>query len=185
MNDELPRPPRSPRPKHPPLRSKHPLDLERHSRKCQICRHPSRELIEECFINWHPNWKLIEVFNLDADSFLRHAHAFDLYAKRKQNLRSSLEHIIERGVETQITGDTFLRALKAYVCLTDDNQWVEPATHVVFSRPLPGAPATQINQVRAALAEANPPFETPTPDLIEENEISNNAFQELETEATN
>jgi hypothetical protein len=167
--------------KNPPLRSKDPVDLDRHRRKCQICNHPSRELIEESFINWHPNYRVIQIYGLDVDSFYRHAHAFGLYTKRSQNVRSALENIIERGVETPISGDTMIRAVRAYSCLTEGNPWVEPVTHLIVSKGAEDVPPPLKRAARAALAEA-PIDVTPEPSPTER--ISNNAFPELENDLT-
>jgi hypothetical protein len=183
MNDDIPRPRKSRR-KEPSVHSKDPIDLARHRRKCQICNHPCRELIEECFIHWHPNWRVIEKLKLDTYSFYRHVVAFDLYAKRKQNLRSSIEHILERGVEVPLTGDTILRAVKAYTCLTDDNQWIEPASRVIFSKSQPEAPPSQKTIERAALAEVIPAIDDETDRISEQEANSNNGLLQLETEPT-
>jgi hypothetical protein len=185
MNDESPRR-RASRSKHPPLHSKDPVDLDRHRRKCQICNHPNRELIEEAFIRWYPNRWTMRVYNLEPEPFYRHAQAMDLYTKRRNNVRASLEHVIERGVETEVNGDTFLRAIRAYVCLTDDNQWVEPTSHVVFSKALLGESTAQAATPRPPLQEPAPQLED-APSILEqplEESNSNTAVAGLEIDAT-
>ncbi len=107
--------------------------LKRHSRKCQVCHHPDRDAIEGAFVMWRRPKGIAQVYQLTGDSLYRHAVAFDLYTRRRNNLRSVLDNIMERGVETEITGETILGAVKAYTCLDDSNKWIEPTTNVLFS----------------------------------------------------
>jgi hypothetical protein len=100
--------------------------IERHSRKCQVCSHPNREAIEKAFVHWRRPTLISQLNNLSGDSLYRHARAFNLFARRRSNVRSLLENIMERGIETEITGDTMLRAVRSYVSLSDDNRWTEP-----------------------------------------------------------
>jgi|SRR5690348_4940365 len=107
--------------------------LKRHSRKCQVCHHPDRDAIEGAFVMWRRPRGIAQVYRLTGDSLYRHAVAFDLYARRRNNLRAVLDNIMERGIETEITGETILGAVKAYTCLDDNNRWIEPTSSVVFS----------------------------------------------------
>ena len=118
-------------PKQNPPENK--ADPQRHSRKCQVCSHPEREAIEWAFINWRSPNRIASAYKLSGDSLYRHANALNLYDKRRSSLRSVLDNILERGVETAITGDTILRAVRAHTCLTDQNTWIEPASQVLFS----------------------------------------------------
>ena len=107
--------------------------LKRHSRKCQVCHHPERDAIEGAFVMWRRPKGIAEVYRLRGDSLYRHAVALDLFSRRRNNFRSVLENIMERGVETEITGETILGAVKAYACLDDSNRWIEPTSNVIFS----------------------------------------------------
>ena len=107
-------------------------DVERHSRKCQVCSHPNREAIEKAFIHWRRPTLISQINNLSGDSLYRHARALNLFARRRANVRSLLENIMERGIETEVTGDIMLRAIRSYVCLSDDNRWIDPASNVAF-----------------------------------------------------
>ncbi|HKV47858.1 MAG TPA: hypothetical protein VJN69_07175 [Candidatus Acidoferrales bacterium] len=107
--------------------------LKRHSRKCQVCHHPDRDAIEGAFVMWRRPRGIAQVYRLTGDSLYRHAVAFDLYTRRRNNLRSVLDNIMERGIETEITGETILGAVKAYTCLDDNNRWIEPTSNVLFS----------------------------------------------------
>jgi hypothetical protein len=121
--------------------------LKRHSRKCQVCHHPDRDAIEGAFVMWRRPRGIAQVYRLTGDSLYRHAVAFDLYSQRRNNLRSVLDNIMERGIETEITGETVLGAVKAYTCLDENNRWIEPTSNVVFSaaRSAPAPPPQSAN----------------------------------------
>lgn len=106
---------------------------ERHERKCLVCQHPERETIEDMFVHWHQPLRMAHDYDLPLRSLYRHAHATGLLAARRRNLRCVLEHILEDATRVDVTGDAIVRAVRAYTCLTDDNKWVEPATHVIVS----------------------------------------------------
>jgi len=106
---------------------------ERHERKCLVCQHPERETIEDMFVHWHQPFRMAHDYGLPLRSLYRHAHATGLLAARRRNLRCVLEHILEDATRVDVTGDAIVRAVRAYTCLTDDNKWVEPATHVIVS----------------------------------------------------
>jgi hypothetical protein len=109
-----------------------PASLERHSRKCQICRHPDREEIEQDYRDWIKASKIARRYNVDDSALHRHLRAVGLVSKRHENLRFVLDRILERGAEKPISGNTIIRAVKAYTCLTDDNKWVEPERKVIY-----------------------------------------------------
>ncbi|MGB6484436.1 MAG: hypothetical protein WBE86_13200 [Candidatus Acidiferrales bacterium] len=111
-----------------------PSSLERHSRKCSVCKHPDRELIEEMFLHWHSPSTIYKRFLLrDRSSIYDHAHATGLYLRRRRNLRCALEFVIERAEEAPISSHGIVRAIKAYASITDAGEWVEPPSRVVFS----------------------------------------------------
>ena len=103
---------------------------------------------------WRRPRGIAEVYRLTGDSLYRHAVAFDLYSQRRNNLRSVLDNIMERGIETEITGETILGAVKAYTSLDDSNRWIEPATNVIFSTK-PAEARAQLSSIPiAALPDA-------------------------------
>jgi hypothetical protein len=114
--------------------------LERHERKCLVCHHPEREAIEEMFVHWHNPFRMACDYDLPLRSIYRHVHATGLVAARRRNLRCVLEHLLEGATRVRATGDTIVRAVRAYTCLTDNNTWVEPATHVIVSPGSAGSP---------------------------------------------
>lgn len=129
--------------------------LERHSRKCQVCRHPDREAIDEQFVHWVRPSAITRMYGLEWKSLYRHARAVNLVQQRSRNMRSILENVLEKGPEAPVTADAILRTVRAYcACLTDDNRWVDPPTPVVFTtqHQLP-QPAPQ-----QPLAIASPPI---------------------------
>jgi len=108
-----------------------PPHLERHARKCQICRHPDREEMEQEFEDWVKLSRIARHHNVDDSSLHRHMKAFGLVEKRRDNVRAVLERILERGAEKPISGNTILRAVKAYCCLGGPNKWVEPERKII------------------------------------------------------
>ena len=108
-------------------------DLNRHQRKCEICRHPDREAIDEEFIHWHYPMNIAKNYQISRRTLYRHAHATGLIARRRENMRCALELIIDQAEWIDITGDNVIRAIHAHACLTDQGCWIEPPSHVVFS----------------------------------------------------
>jgi hypothetical protein len=108
--------------------------LERHSRKCIICHHPERESIEEEFLHWRAPWKLAEDYNLaDYRTIYRHARAAGLLLQRRENLHSGLDAFVEAVDDVKFTGDTILRAMRAYSCIDRHGRWTEIPTQVHIS----------------------------------------------------
>jgi hypothetical protein len=108
--------------------------LERHSRKCIICHHPEREAIEEEFLHWRAPWKLAEDYNLaDYRTIYRHARAAGLLLQRRENLHSGLDAFVEAVDDVKFTGDTILRAMRAYSCIDRHGCWTEIPTRVSIS----------------------------------------------------
>ncbi|MGB6484649.1 MAG: hypothetical protein WBE86_14275 [Candidatus Acidiferrales bacterium] len=108
--------------------------FERHRRKCSVCSHPHREAIEEMFINWHSPESIRVALGayppLDWSAIYRHARATGLYAKRSKNLRAVLDLLLEKAGDVQPTAQGIIAVVRAYSCLTDANQWVEPEKRV-------------------------------------------------------
>ena len=111
------------------------VDPARHARKCEICRHPERAAIEREFIDWHPPGTIVDDYQLNSRAgTYRHAHAVGLFPRRRHNLRCSLELLIQEGQRTSPTGDTIIRAVRAYCRVTRDGRWIEPPKHLIISR---------------------------------------------------
>lgn len=71
-------------------------------------------------------------YDVDDSALQRHFKAVGLLSRRRENLRSVLDRILERGVQTPVTASHIIRAVKAHACLTDDNRWVEPERKVTY-----------------------------------------------------
>jgi len=116
--------------------------LSRHQRKCLICRHPDREDIEDDFLHWGSVWKLAQHYDIDDyRSIYRHARAFGLIERRRENFRSALDRIIENASDATVTGDTIIRAIRACSCFDNEGRWAEPPKQVVFTIVKTTAPA--------------------------------------------
>jgi hypothetical protein len=63
------------------------LNLGRHEAQCYICRHPQRQGIEEKWIDWCSAYQIAKEHGVSHDSMYRHAHALDLFSKRKKMSR--------------------------------------------------------------------------------------------------
>ena len=110
------------------------LLLERHSRRCIICHHPEREAIEEEFVHWRAPWKLSQDYKLnDYRAVYRHARAAGLLLQRRERLHSALDAFVESVDDVTFTGDTILRAMRAYSCIDSHGRWTEIPTQVQFS----------------------------------------------------
>jgi hypothetical protein len=108
-------------------------DPHRHRRKCSVCKHPEREAIEDEFLEWRSPQAIGAHYGIHKNSIYCHAHAMGLFVRRRGNMRSALEILIEQAEYARITGQTIINALRAYSCLQDDGRWVEPPTHVIYS----------------------------------------------------
>ncbi|MGA8144901.1 MAG: hypothetical protein WB987_13525 [Candidatus Acidiferrales bacterium] len=146
--------------------------LERHRRKCVICRHPHRDAIDEEFIHWRSPWEISRQYKIsDYRSIYRHARATGILIRRRENFHSALDSLVEAAEEAKVTGDCVIRAIRAYSCLDSRGRWVDPPTQVNFStapasRPL--APPAQASPVLdIAETETEPESESepdPEPD---------------------
>ncbi len=146
------------------------LLLERHSRRCIICHHPEREAIEEEFVHWRAPWKLSQDYKLnDYRTVYRHARAAGLLLQRRERLHSALDAFVESVDEVTFTGDTILRAMRAYSCIDSHGRWTEIPTQVQFS----------------TSTDAHPPQPPTRPSNVSSDVIDIDSDQELEEDAEN
>jgi hypothetical protein len=109
-----------------------PADIQRHTRKCRICCHPDRAAIEDDFLHWRNPHEIVNEYKLlHYSAIYRHARALGHTARRNENIRCVLDMLVEKASEASITGNTILRAMRAYSCLTDDGRWIDLPIHVV------------------------------------------------------
>jgi hypothetical protein len=133
-----------------------PPDFSRHSRRCSICSHPDRDLIEGDFVRWRSPEKIARDFQItDRISIYRHAHAVGLFARRKRELGRVLEGILESAEFcTDSSCDEVIRAARLYSHLDDHGKWTEsPRTQYLVSGPPP--PEALENLAGASLHATN------------------------------
>jgi hypothetical protein len=123
-------------------------DPARHARKCTICHHKDRSVIDFDYLNWRSTKQIVRVYALPHRVALyRHAAATGLTALRKSTLHSVLDSIIEQAETVQVTGSTILRAMRAYSCLTKNGDWVDLPKRVAVRRnQQPAHPTSRIRQ---------------------------------------
>jgi hypothetical protein len=126
-------------------------DLARHARKCTICHHKDRPVIDFDYLNWRSIQQIVKEYALPHRVALyRHADATGLTALRKSRLCSVLDSIIEQAETVQVTGATILRAMRAYSCLTKNGDWVDLPRRVTVRRSQQSAsPASSVRQQKS------------------------------------
>jgi len=107
--------------------------FDRHSRKCQICRSPYVDHIEQVYLQWESVELICRYFQLaDNDTVYRHARAAGLDVLRRQNPRWVLEQFIEQWRTVKITSSTVIRSIRALSCLDEKGRWTDPpSTHIL------------------------------------------------------
>ena len=104
------------------------VNLGRHQAQCAICLSSYRQQIDELFIDWVSPHLIIKQFSgISRDSVYRHAHACDLFSKRKKNIGMALEKIIERADYMSMTGSQVVSAIQTYVKLNSLGEGREQA----------------------------------------------------------
>jgi hypothetical protein len=84
---------------------------EHRARLCTICRHADRDAIEQDFIHWHALSTIEYIYDIKRRALYRHAHAFNLFTRRRCNIPIALGHIIQRAQLVDPTADTIVRAI--------------------------------------------------------------------------
>jgi len=104
------------------------VNLGRHQAQCAICLSSYRQEIDELFIDWvSPSLIAKQYSGISRDSVYRHAHACDLFSKRKRNIGMALEKIIERADNMPMTGSQVVSAIQTYVKLNSPGKGTERA----------------------------------------------------------
>jgi hypothetical protein len=98
---------------------------KKHEARCSICSHKSREAIERDFINWLGPSRVAKRYGVTRDSLYRHAHAFDLMARRRQNVRAALEKLIERCDVVKPNAAAVVQAVSVYARLNARGELIE------------------------------------------------------------
>ena len=127
---------------------------KRHSRKCKICNHPERELIEADFIEWRHPGEIADTYRVAYDVLYRHATANGLFELRREKVAIVVQKVLEEVEYVQEpSAATILRAVRTLACLDSRGRWTEPpTTHVVVNTT--ERPAESANPVASSTAPA-------------------------------
>jgi hypothetical protein len=150
--------------------------LERHTRKCLVCRHRDREEIESDFLHWHDMGDIVIDYKLpNRRALYRHARATGLYELRMANIRDAASLIAAKAEHCRATASSVLKAIQACSQIDELGRWIEPPKqlirYTVIGEPQPA------NVAREAAPSHDAPAPQPT-------EISNRHTMQLETCAT-
>ena len=109
--------------REPPSNS---VNLGRHAKNCKICSHPKCDEIEQDFVNWRNPAEIAKTYkHSDRSTVYRHAHAFNLFGRRRRNVRAALERIIEKSGEVEVTAASVVAAVQAYAKINSEGQWID------------------------------------------------------------
>lgn len=116
--------------------------LGRHAVNCRICAHPRRQEIEEDFVAWRSPKQIAKDYGLaDRSSVYRHAHALNLFPRRRRNVRAPLESLIERADDVKVNASAVIAAIQALSKINARGEWIEPDErlwlHDLFDRMKP------------------------------------------------
>jgi hypothetical protein len=104
------------------------VNLGRHRAQCATCLSSYRQQIDELFIDWVSSDPIVKQYSgISRDSVYRHAHACDLFNKRKENIGMALGRIIERADCVSMAGSQVISAIQTYVKLNSLGQGTEQA----------------------------------------------------------
>ena len=136
-------------------KTRHQVEIVRHTRKCCICNHPRREELEEDYLDWRKPREIVEEYQLAHHSAIyRHAQALGLTARRVENAYAALDLIVEKVEDAPITGHTIIRAMRAYSCLTPKGRWIDPPKRIIHEVRHP-APAAVASSASATVVAGN------------------------------
>lgn len=126
----------------------------RHARKCNVCRHPDRDAIEQDFLRWRSPDQIAEDYGIaDHSSVYRHVHATGLFARRRATLRLALEPLIEQAATVRVTAAAIVSAIRVYAHINDSGEWIDSSQAASRSSASSG-----IRPEFAEGAEASPPL---------------------------
>ena len=81
-------------------------------------------------MNWVSPDRIAKHYGVSRDAVYRHAHALGLMEKRRRNVRSALERIIEKAGEVEVSASAVVSAVAAYAKINAAGQWVERSERV-------------------------------------------------------
>ena len=106
----------------------------RHEYHCTICTHARREKSTLYFVNWTSPARMAREYRVNRDSIYRHAHALSLFEKRRRNVRTALERIIEKAGEVNVGATAVVSAVTAYAKINANGQWVQRTEQVSLNQ---------------------------------------------------
>ncbi|HWY27413.1 MAG TPA: hypothetical protein VNY97_05720 [Candidatus Angelobacter sp.] len=135
--------------------------LARHSRRCNVCKHPDREAIELAFLRWRSPDDIAEEYGIaHHTSIYRHVHATGIFARRRQMIRLALDPLLERASSVKVTASAIISAARVYAQISEAGEWIRPAKTVIIhhvadsatpsSEPKPGNPNSEIRRLEHA-----------------------------------
>src|SRR5690348_5915372 len=131
-------------------------DLARHRRKCVVCNHPDRQEIEEQFIEWRGPGDIANDFQIEEARYIRrHARALGLYARRRENYLFTLDNLLERSDEIELTAAAYIKAVRAYACMCDTVRWTEPPIRVIGVRDSSAASQDRVDKEEQASSSSS------------------------------
>ena len=156
--------------------------LERHERKCQICRHRHREEIDSDFLHWHDVSDIVFDNKLpNRRTLYRHARATGLYELRMANIRDAAALIAAKAEYCKATATSVLKAIQACSQIDELGRWIEPPKqlirYTVIGEPERESGHSAADQVARAAAPSAPP-------TAAETQISNRHTLQLEIAAS-
>jgi hypothetical protein len=124
-------------------------DLDRHRRKCKICRHPDRREIERDFLRWRSSADIAKDFGIvDHSSICRHARATGLRAQRQRNIAYALHPILEQSEDifVKATPSNVISAVRTYSQINDEGRKLrsKPVTKIYYVNGSPNRPIQEL-----------------------------------------
>jgi hypothetical protein len=117
-----------------PAASAEPASVDRHRRRCTICKHRDRESIEQDFLHWHSIRDIAWTHEIDdTRAITRHAVATGLRTQRRKNLLFAAENVASRADEAKVTGSNVLQAIRVCTQITDTGEWIDAPSRLVIS----------------------------------------------------
>jgi hypothetical protein len=127
----------------------------RHSRLCNVCKHPDRDAIELEFLRWRCPDDIANDHGIaDRSSIYRHAHATGIFRRRRQTIRLALEPLLEQACTVNVNASAIISAVRLYAQMSDTGGLVPRTKTVIIHHvtdpvrePIanPAAPATAPN----------------------------------------
>jgi hypothetical protein len=126
-------------PAYLPRDSRGRADFSHHRRRCLVCNHAYRSLIEHDYLTWRDPASIARDCGFsNKRPILRHAEATGLDRLRSHRVTSALERLIEQASSTEANANSIINAVKLYAqmngSLTPQPRQVV-VTHVRRSRP--------------------------------------------------